>query len=121
VRYRDGQLINDGDYAIRWRPVLRHVVARSTMQVAAQTDRSPPWSRHCHACSLRRQTLPSLLRLGKFRRDFGRLRVLVPDFLPETHAFGTRLFDSLVNTVAALGVISLNADLVLYTSFVIVP
>ena len=65
----------------------------------------------------------SLLRLSKLRRDwshpwppFSR-----PDFLPETHAFGARLFDSLVNAVAALGVISLNGDSVLYTGFIIVP
>jgi hypothetical protein len=43
------------------------------------------------------------------------------NFLPETQAFGARLFDSLVNAVAALGVISLNGDSVLYTDFIIVP
>jgi hypothetical protein len=67
----------------------------------------------------------AFLRLGKLRRDFGRIfghasRGPVAG-LPEADAFGTRLFDSLVNAVAALGVIRLNGDPVLYTGFIVIP
>jgi hypothetical protein len=39
----------------------------------------------------------------------------------ESHAFGTHLLDSLVNSVAAPGVISLDGYPMLYNGFIVIP
>jgi hypothetical protein len=106
-------------YSIAFCPRLRPYPCPCSKSIRFRNSVTHGNREHSDARSLYRQALRAFSDSGLWshpRPPFARTY-----FLPETHAFGARLFDGLVNAVAALAVIRLNGVSVLYTGFIIIP